>query len=974
MKPRGRPTAPAESRPRLPRERTTFVGREADIAAIRRLFEDGAQLVTLLGPPGIGKTRLSLQVARSLGGDATFCDLVEARDRSAVLTAAAIALGVSVEAPMSDEALARLIGRALDQRGEALLVLDNAEQIARDVAALAALWLDLAPAALLLVTSRERLRIPGEHALVLGPLGVPPARETSPEALLASEAVTLLCDRARAARAAFSASPEDAAALAEIVRRVEGVPLAIELCAARLGVLAPRQLLARLALRLDILATDLRGAPERQAHLRGAIDWSWNLLDERERSALAQTSVFRGGFDLDAAEAVLDLGAPAAGPAVLGAPAAGPVLGAPAAGPAVLDALAALHDKSLVASDAEGDARAPRRYRLYESLREYAAEKLAERPDGAAERAADRHARHFADAGARWAAAARGRDFSAGLAALARESGNLEAAGRWAAERGDLDQAMEIALCLEPLAIVRGPVMPYLSSLEAALATAGDRLSPRTASRAFGSLGVAESRVGRPGPAIASFQRAVELATASGDVRSLPFLLAKLGNQHCVTGDQAAAEEAFRRARELLDANDDPPVRGVFCRHNAFFLWRAGKVSEARREGERARALLQEDGDRRELAYVLCDLAASYLDAGELDSATGTLEAALALLRELQYRRVESRSLLLVALARREQGRFDEAQAALDRALQLPVEDGDRGAEGFALWHLACLALERGDAEKARQLGEEALVRYVEMGDGHLIAHARMVLGAALARLGDTAAAESEFDLADALLANGAPHVRDALALFRAHVSLARAAACAPSANAEETRRATSANAEEARRATSANAEETHSAAAIGILRDFDARATGLPLANERFARRVLVNALAAPAPPPREPRPPRAPRAVQAALIVGDDGRWFRLEERREVNLERRAALRRILASLARRRVHAPGTALTLDEVLEAGWPGERVSVEAGAARVYNAIQRLRKLGLESILRTRDDGYLLDADTSTEIAHRQDP
>ena len=319
-------------------------------------------------------------------------------------------------------------------------------------------------------------------------------------------------------------------------------------------------------------------------------------------------------------------------------------------------------------------------------------------------------------------------------------------------------------------------------------------------------------------------------------------------------------------------------------------------------------------------------------------------------------------------------GALRGAVRALDRALQLPVEDGDRGAEGFALWHLACLALERGDAEKARQLGEEALVRYVEMGDGHLIAHARMVLGAALARLGDTAAAESEFDLADALLANGAPHVRDALALFRAHVSLARAAACAASGDGKETRRAPSGDGKEAHSATSANAEETHSAAAIGILRDFDARATGLPLANERFARRVLVNALAAPAPPPREPRPPRAPRAVQAALIVGDDGRWFRLEERREVNLERRAALRRILASLARRRVLAPGTALTLDEVLEAGWPGERVSVEAGAARVYNAIQRLRKLGLESILRTRDDGYLLDADTSTEIAHRQDP
>ncbi|MEO5727458.1 MAG: AAA family ATPase, partial [Byssovorax sp.] len=230
----------------LPRSRTTFVGRDGDLIAIRKLVEDGAQLVTLLGTPGIGKTRLSLQAARCLGGDATFCDISGARDATALLTAVALALGAPAEALSSGDGLTGIVGRALRQRGETLLVLDNAEQVVADAASAVSRWMDAAPSALFLVTSRERLRIAGEHVLELGPLEIPPRHETSPERLLASEAVTLLIDRARAVRASFSAAPADAATLAEIVRRVEGVPLAIELCAARLGMLEPRQLLARL--------------------------------------------------------------------------------------------------------------------------------------------------------------------------------------------------------------------------------------------------------------------------------------------------------------------------------------------------------------------------------------------------------------------------------------------------------------------------------------------------------------------------------------------------------------------------------------------------------------------------------------------------------------------------------------------------------------------------------------------------------
>lgn len=918
------PPAPAEPRLRgEPRSaRTTFIGRARELAAARRLVEEGAQLVTLLGPPGIGKTRLSLECARDLGGDATFCDLGEARDEGALLLAAALALGVSVEAPMADEVLAALVGRALHLRGETLLVLDNAEQVASAAARAVGRWMDAAPSALFFVTSRERLRIDGEHVLELAPLDVPAQSETSPERLLGCEAVTLLVDRAGAARSGFTAAVEDAAVLAAIVRRVEGVPLAIELCAARLGLLAPRQLLARLEQRLDVLASDRRGVSARQATLRGAIDWSWNLLDDRERGVLAQCSVFRGGFDLDAAEAVLTL---------------------PPRGPAVLDVLSALHDKSLLAASFLEGHRAVRRYRLYESVREYAEEKLAPGDDGVLAR--DRHARYFVEAGARWAASAKDHRFQEGLAALGRESDNLLAARERALARGDHAAAIEALLCLEPLAIVRGPVVPYLELLEATLRLGDATLPPALEARARGSLGIAESRRGRPIEAVAHFTRAVELCAAFGDHASLPFLLAKLANQRGVLGEHEAAAADFARARALLDERDDPAARGVYCRHHAFFLWRAGQVEEARREGERARDLLEQHGDRRELAYVLCDLAASYLDAAELDAATTTLDRAIDLLRLLQYRRVESRCLLLFALARRERGRFAEAEADLQRALELHVDDGDRGAEGFALWHLACLALERDDADAARRLGERALVRYVEIGDGHLVAHARMVLGAALARSGEPDAAAIELAQAAALLASTAPPVVDALALLEAQVPLARAAAALAEGNPA--------------RAQAARAE------AERVLAEVDARAGAIPVASVRFARRVLVRALGAVASPRRSP--PAAP-PLEAQLVVGDDGRWFRLAELREVSLERRAALRRILAALARRRVEAPATALPLDGVLDAGWPGERVSVEAGAARVYNAIQRLRRLGLEGVLRTRDDGYLLDPETSTRL------
>jgi predicted ATPase len=911
----------------LPATRTTFFGRGEELAAVKGLIEGGAQLVTLLGPPGIGKTRLSIHVARALG-NAVFCDLVEARDEAAMLTSIALALDVSVEAPSSAAALDALVARALAQRGDALIVLDNAEQIAGDVARAVERFIEAAPNAVFLVTSRERLRVDGEHVIAMEPLAVPPEGERDPARLLAFDAVKLLIERARSTRARFAPSEDDAVHLAQIVRRVEGMPLAIELCAARLGMLQPKQLLAKLEQRFDVLASDKRGVSSRQATLRGAIDWSWELLDAAERSVLSQCSLFRGGFDLEAAEAT-----------VLTNPRRGPQAAADSI-ESVLSTLTSLRDRSLLALVDEGGDAA--RYRLYESVREYGADKLALDPIFA-RAVADRHALYFAEKGRAWASAAKGASFQGGLAALARQSDNLLAARALSITHGHGARALEVTLALEPLAIVRGPVLPYLELLTATLASVEADIESSLAARAFASIGVAESRRGRPKEAVAAFSRAVERAAAAGDSSVLAFASAKLGNQLCVLGRDAEAETAFEQARLALDRREDNAIRGIWCRHYGFYLWRAGRVDESRRFAERARALLEADGDRRELAYVLSDLAASYLDVERVEDAMRALDQALQLARTLRYRRVESRCLLLYALAKREHGRLEEAEVDLRRALELHQEDGDRNAESFAIWHLACLSLEQGDISAARDLGAQAYARYVELDDAHLIAHAAMVLGAALAKDGDLVAAEAHFADANARLGAGSPQTRVALSLLRGLVTLGRAPA---------------------------------STTDLRLL--LESTSTTDLGANVRFARRLLALALELPqvlvVTPPRLPHKPQkqdvaASNAASNALVVGDDGRWFRLFAAREVSLERRASLRRILSALARRRVESPGAALSLDEVLTTGWPGERVDVESGAARVYNAIQRLRRLGLGDILRTRDDGYLLDVETPTALA-----
>jgi len=614
---------------RVPVQLTSFVGRSRELAELEVAF-GAARLVTVVGPGGSGKTRLALEFAvrrRAVSSDLQFVDLTPITDPALVLVSIATVLGVR---EVAGEALQDTLARRIGDR-KVVLVLDNLEQLPAAGSVIAAL-LAASPGLRVLATSRAPLHVRGEHEYPLAPLQLPgPAELASLDDLAEVEAVKLFVERARAIDPAFALTRENAVAVAGICAHLDGLPLAIELAAARTRLFTPAALLARLDRRLPVLTEGPMDAPIRQRTLRSTIGWSFDLLGERDQRVFASLGVFASGFALAAAEAV------AIDPAD------------PNGGSDVLTSLNHLVEQNVltVAPDVEGEPR----FRMLETIREFARDQLLE-PDRVGLR--DRHLAHFVALAERSEPQLRGPDQAAWIRRLAAEQADIRAALAWAQEAHRDESMLRLAVALRRrFWHDAGGLGEGLRWLEASLAAAAD---------APAALRVkAQQRAAWILWEMGDSERSQELFEASlgaaddDDHRSRIEALIGLSHRALGTGGPELDAAAERMAAAIEHARHDG-TSGVLVEP----LLVAGQLAQARGDPARARAHFEEALDKARAAGDVWGAASALTQGGALALAEGEHAQAETMLAESVRLSIESGERALV---------FAHATAALTQAL-----------------------------------------------------------------------------------------------------------------------------------------------------------------------------------------------------------------------------------------------------------------------------------------------------------------
>jgi predicted ATPase len=770
----------------LPLDPSSFIGREDELLELRGLLSR-TQLLTLTGTGGTGKTRLALELARgvelSYADGAAFVELAAVAEAGLVVDAVAAALDVRA---LPGHGLADAVADFLASRS-LLVVLDNCEHVVGACAALAERLLRAAPRLTIVATSREPLRVPAEIVFRVSSLDIPdPEATLAPAELLGYEAARLFVERAAAAAPGFEVDEQNAGDVARICFRLDGLPLALELAAGRVGALGPASLAERLDDRFRLLRAGGRVAPTRQQTLEATLAWSHDLLASDERVLLRRLAVFAGGFGLDAAEAVC------------------PGEGLDARG--VADVLGRLVEKSLVAA---GEQRRERRYGLLETVRLYARDRLqearevdvfagrhaawalalAESEQGSPrldEEAANLRAaldtliatmpadalrlcvalwpfwlrridleeahRRFADvlAAVQEPTALRAEALLAG-AALALRAGRLALGDEYARESlalaqrgGDVRAHWRALHYLGGSAISNDDLEAAVSWFEQALELARRERLPAAAALCIYSLGVARERLG-------DLVRAEQLVAEGVEgFRALASSSESIPSPHSLS--EIRSEDAAGSLRLVFEDTLQPFVEISSAQAIGYALTAQAGIARERGDLARARELLDESaqrflraGDERGQADVLVRLGHLELAEGSVLAARSCLERALELRRELRDRRGVGMALAGLGLVGTIARDFDHAEAQLAEARDLFRRAGDRWGLTGALWNTADLEIARGDLDAAEAALEEALTVLAETGRDLWIAQTT-------ARLAETALLRGDRKRAERLL------------------------------------------------------------------------------------------------------------------------------------------------------------------------------------------------------------------------------
>jgi predicted ATPase/class 3 adenylate cyclase len=663
----------------LPAQLASFIGRERELADVRRLLESG-RLVTLTGAGGSGKTRLGLQLAAELldgSGDGVWLvELAPVSDEQAVAAAVASTLRIAVQA--GRPALEILTDALLSQN--LLIVLDNCEHLLDGCAVVVDTILVRCPNVHFVVTSREPLGITGETIYRVPSLSLLDSEESELAAAKRSDAVALFLERARAQGVEIALDEQAAPLLVSICRRLDGMPLAIELAAARLRSMSLADLSERLDQRFRLLTGGSRSALERQQTLRATVDWSYRLLDPGERSVLHRLSVFVDGFDLEAAESVCGLGELESFE--------------------VADLLGSLVDKSLVVAEPREDAI---RYRLLETIREFAAERLAEQGGDEVALIGEAHCRHYLAVAERTAPHLTGADQGRWLVRLDADHANLHRALEHAVDDIDrTESALRLGAALRNYWLRRPDVETPVALLTAAVERADPECDPKavgTCLLAIGEFVAGHSRDLTEARRLCG--RAVQIARESSDP---PLLADSLATQALVLyvaeGPAAGlplADESVQLARTL----DDAVLLGKALPVLLLCSPALDRDSVEALTSE-ALACLERSGDRHRAMVLRINLGWDALRSGNIEAARTHLEAAAELEREVGSER-HNVAVNLGWVLREEQDAAG-ATAKFSDAVRISRRQGDNSGLAYATLGLACLAGDHGEWEKASVL------------------------------------------------------------------------------------------------------------------------------------------------------------------------------------------------------------------------------------------------------------------------------